>query len=387
MNGNFSYWNPVCVYFGEDAISNLKAEMETAGPRVMFSYGGGSIKKNGIYDEVMEVLSDAGKFVIDDGGVMPNPTYRRVKEGIRKTREKGADFILAVGGGSVIDYAKTVAAGVHYEGNLWDDVFLNGGEIETERIPFGTILTMSGTGSEMNSGAVITDERTHLKLDADFGAEGFPRFSILNPLYTMTLPKKQMAAGIYDTFNHICEQYFSGTDDNTSDYIMEGLMRSVIHSSRVAMKNPRDYEARSNLMRCATWALNGLVSCGKETDWMVHMLGQSVGGWTDAVHGMTLSAVSLPYYRYILPYGAAKFARFARNVWDVQDEGLPAAIGEKGLLAMEKWMKDLGLVMNLRDLGVTEEMLPGIAGGVFFTPGGYGNLNENDVMNILEESL
>lgn len=168
-----------------------------------------------------------------------------------------------------------------------------------------------------NGGAVITNHESKLKIRRVFGENVMPKFSILNPRFTMTLPKKQMTAGIYDIFNHICEQYFSGEDDNTSDYLSEALMKSVVHSSRIALENPEDYEARSNIMWAATWALNTLVSKGKSTDWMVHMLGQSVGAYTDATYGMTLSAVSLPYYRYIMPYGLQKFARFAREVWNV----------------------------------------------------------------------
>ena len=186
----------------------------------------------------------------------------------------------------------------------------------------------------------------------------------------MTLPHYQMTAGIYDIFNHICEQYFSDTDDNTSDYISEGLMRSLIHSSKIANKDPQDYEARSNIMWTATWALNTLVACGKSTDWMVHMLGQAVGGYTNATHGMTLAAVSLPYYRHIMPYGLEKFKRFAVNVWGVDaSEKEDREIAEEGLAAMESWMKELGLVMNISDLGATEDMIEGIADGTLINAG------------------
>ncbi len=215
-----------------------------------------------------------------------------------------------------------------------------------------------------------------------------PKFAILNPKFTFTLPKQQMVAGIYDIFNHICEQYFSGEDDNTSDYISESLMKSVVHSSRIAIRNPEDYEARSNIMWAATWALNTLVSRGKSTDWMVHMLGQSVGAYTDATHGMTLSAVSLPYYRYIMPYGLAKFRRFAVNVWEVDASGKSdGQIAKEGLSCMESWMKELGLVMNLRELGATEEMLDGIADGTFIMEGGYKVLTRDEVLDILKASL
>ena len=212
--------------------------------------------------------------------------------------------------------------------------------------------------------------------------------AVLNPKYTLTLPHYQMVSGIYDIFNHICEQYFSGEDDNTSDYISEGLMRSVIYSSRIANKDPQDYEARSNIMWTATWALNTLVSRGKSTDWMVHMLGQSVGAYTDATHGMTLAAVSLPYYRHILPYGLQKFKRFAVNVWDVDPSGkTDEQVAEEGLQAMENWMNELGLVMNISQLGATEDMIEGIADGTLIMPGGYKVLEHDEIVEILKESL
>jgi len=215
-----------------------------------------------------------------------------------------------------------------------------------------------------------------------------PRFTILNPKYTLTLPKYQMVSGIYDIFNHICEQYFSGEDDNTSDYISEGLMRSVIHSSCIAVQDPKNYEARSNIMWTATWALNTLVAKGKSTDWMVHMLGQAVGGYTNATHGMTLSAVSLPYYRHILPYAVPKFKRFAMNVWGINAEGkTDEQIAQEGLSAMENWMKEIGVVMNLSELGVTEDMLEGIADVTLTLDGGYHVPDRKEIIEIFKESL
>ncbi len=197
-----------------------------------------------------------------------------------------------------------------------------------------------------------------------------------------------MVAGIYDIFNHICEQYFSDTDDNTSDYISEGLMRSLIHSSRIAVRDPKNYEARSNIMWTSTWALNTLVACGKSTDWMVHMLGQAIGGYTDATHGMTLSAVSMAYYRRILPYGLDKFRRFAVNVWNVETEGkTDTEIAEAGLAAMENWMKEIGVVMNISELGVTEDMLEDIADVTEILPGGYKKLDRGEIIEIFRESL
>ena len=215
-----------------------------------------------------------------------------------------------------------------------------------------------------------------------------PKFAILNPRYTLTLPRYQMVSGIYDIFNHICEQYFSGEDDNVSDYISEGLMRAVLHASRIANRDPQDYEARSNLMWTATWALNTLVSRGKSTDWMVHMIGQSVGAYTNATHGMTLAAVSLPYYRHILPYGLQKFKRFAVNVWDVDPSGkTDEQVAEEGLNAMEVWMRELGLVMKISELGATEDMLEDIADGTIILSGGYKALDHSEIAEILKESM
>ena len=247
---------------------------------------------------------------------------------------------------------------------------------------------MVGTGSEMNGGSVITNHAAKLKIGHVFGEEVFPKFSILNPEYTYTLPHYQMVAGIYDIMNHITEQYFSGEDDNTSDYLSEGLMRSLLCSSRAANRDPQDYEARSNIMWTATWALNTLVSRGKSTDWMVHMLGQAVGGYTNATHGMTLAAVSLPYYRHILPYGLDKFKRFAVQVWGVDPaDKTDLQTAEEGLAAIEGWMKEPGLTMNTSALGVTEDMLEGLADVTIHLTGGYKDLDREEILQIFRESL
>ncbi|MGE9899197.1 iron-containing alcohol dehydrogenase [Mitsuokella multacida] len=389
MLGNFSYCNPGKLYFGDKSLDYLNAELPKYGKNVVLIYGGGSIKKNGIYDDVIKILEAQGKNVAEIAGVMPNPTLAKLYEGIEIARQHRADFLLAVGGGSVCDYAKAVSVSVNCEEDPWQKYFLRFEEPSCETLPVGCVLTMVGTGSEMNAGAVITNQETKQKIGHVFADEKIiPRFAILNPKYTMTLPHRQMVAGIYDIFNHICEQYFSGKDDNTSDYISEGLMRSVLHASRIANKNPQDYEARSNLMWTATWALNTLIAKGKSTDWMVHMLGQAVGAYTNATHGMTLAAVSLPYYRHILPYGLPKFKRFAIEVWKVNLEGkTDEEVAEEGLKAMEDWMKELGLAMNISELGATEDMIDGIADATFILKGGYKVLSCEEVVAILNESL
>ena len=389
MLGNFTYCNPTRLYFGEDSLSNLSTELKKFGQNVVLIYGGGSIKKNGIYDEVMTILKEEGKNVAEIAGVMPNPTLEKLYEGVAIARNHKVDLLLAVGGGSVCDYAKAVSVSVNCEEDPWEKYYLKFEEPACEIIPVGCVLTMVGTGSEMNAGAVITNHDAKLKIGHVFADEKImPRFSILNPKYTLTLPRYQMISGIYDIFNHICEQYFSGEDDNTSDYISEGLMKSVIHSSRIANKNPQDYEARSNIMWSATWALNTLVAKAKSTDWMVHMLGQSVGACTDATHGMTLAAVSLPYYRHIMPYGLAKFVRFAKNVWDVDATGkTEEQIASEGLVAMENWMKELGLVLNITELGATEDMIPDLVKGTIVMPGGYKVLDADEIEQIFKESF
>lgn len=388
MLGNFMYCNPTRLYFGEQALDGLQKELEKYGENVLLVYGGGSIKKNGIYDAVMQILQSCGKHVIEDGGVMPNPTVEKLYEGCARAKAGKADLILAVGGGSVCDYAKAVSVSTYCEQDPWEKYYLKMEDVDNPIIPVGCVLTMVGTGSEMNGGSVITNHQQKLKIGHVFGDNVMPKFAILNPKFTFTLPKYQMTAGFFDIMSHILEQYFSGEDDNTSDYVMEGLLRSLIHSSRIAVQNPTDYEARSNIMWIATWALNTFVAMGKATDWEVHMIGQSIGAYTDATHGMTLSAVSIPYYKFILPNGVQKFKRYAVNVWDVDPTGkTDEQIAYEGLDRMEAYMKEIGLVMHISELGVTEDMLEGIADGTFIMQGGYRVLTHEDVVQILKASM
>ncbi len=389
MLGNFTYCNPTKLYFGEGSVKYLKEELPKYGKNVVLVYGGGSIKKNGIYDAVTSILKECGKDVAEISGVMPNPTYDKLCEGMKIARAHKADLLLAVGGGSVCDYTKALAVSVHCTEDPWEKYYLRFEEPDCEIVPVGCVLTMVGTGSEMNAGAVITNTAQKLKIGHVFADESvMPRFSVLDPVYTLTLPRYQMVAGIYDIFSHICEQYFSGTDDNTSDYLAEGLMHSLIHSSRIAVRDMQDYEARSNIMWTATWALNTLIACGKDTDWEVHMLGQAVGAYTDATHGMTLAAVSLPYYRHILPYGLAKIVRFAKNVWGVDPAGKSdEEIANEGLACLEGWMKELGLVMNITELGANEGMIEDIAKATLVMEGGYKVLTHEEIVEILRKSL
>ena len=390
MKGNFIYSNPTRLYFGDKAQQNLAEALKPFGPTVLLTYGGGSIKKNGIYEDMMAALEEAGKTVVELPGVMPNPTVDKLLEGVKAARENHVDLILAVGGGSTIDYAKGVAVAAGYDGDAWQHFWVDQADPapDAKVIPVGAVLTMAGTGSEMNGGSVITHPGQKLKIGKVFGEEAFPKFAILNPRYTFSVPQWHMVAGIYDVMSHIMEQYFSGEDDNTSDYLAEGLMRSLIAASRRAVRNPEDYEARSNIMWTSTWALNTLIGMGKDQDWMVHMIGQAIGAYTDATHGMTLSGVSVAYYKFIMEAGLPKFARFARNVWDIPAEGrTERELAEAGIAALGAWIREIGAAGEISSLGVTEDMLDGIADATFIMTDGYKVLSHDDIVAILRRSL
>ena len=391
MKGNFIYSNPTKIYFGDNAQGNICQAVAPFGKKVMLVYGGGSIKKNGVYDDVCDALGRAGKEIIEFAGVMANPTLEKLEEARAFARQNDVDFILAAGGGSVIDFAKAVAVSTWFDGDAWQEFWVEQREPAPEAriIPVGAVLTMAGTGSEMNGGSVITNTATKMKLTKVFGDRVMPRFAILNPRYTFSLPRYQMVAGIYDSFSHIMEQYFSDPDDDsTSDYISEGLMRSIIASSRIAVVDPLDYEARSNLMWAATLALNTLIGRGKKQDWMPHMIGKAITAHTDATHGMTLSAIAVAYYRLVMPRGLDRFVRFAKYVWEIPAEGLSAVeLAEKGIEALHDWILEIGAVDEISSLGVTEDMLEAVADSTILNNGGFKKLDRSDVINILKESL
>lgn len=348
-------------------------------------YGKNSIKKIGLYDEVIKVLNESGKKVVELSGVMSNPTYKKVLEGGELVRNNKVDFILAVGGGSVIDCAKAISVSAYCEGDAFRRYWMNFEPITNKIIPVGSVLTMVGTGSEMNGGSVITNEELKIKNGRVYSSEVYPKFSILNPEYTFSVPQYQMVSGIFDIISHLMEQYFSGDDNNTTDYVIEGLLRSVIDNARVAIKNPEDYEARSNIMWSATLALNTIAGLSKTQDWEVHMIEHQLGAYTDCAHGMGLAAISIPYYRYIYSYGLDKFVRFAKNVWNVSEEGKSKDdIAKEGLYCLEAFIKECGMVTSLRELGATKEMLPLIAKSTILG-GGYKKLNAEEILTILEE--
>ncbi len=390
MKGNFVYANPTKLYFGDEAQKNLADALKNFGKKVLLIYGGGSIKRNGVYDDVIASLRTAGKEVVELPGVMSNPTVDKLNEGRVVARENNVDFILAVGGGSVMGYAKAVSVAAWYDGDAWERFWVKQEDPQPgERIiPVGAVLTMAGTGSEMNGGSVITNHAANMKIGKVFGEEVFPKFAVLNPVYAFSLPHYQMVAGIFDCMSHIMEQYFSGDDDSTSDYLAEGLMRSVIASSLVAVKDPENYEARSNIMWSSTWALNTLIGEGKTQDWMVHMIGHAIGAYTNATHGMTLSSVSVAYYRHVMKYGLSRFARFARVVWDIPAEGKSEEqLASEGIDALADWIKKIGAASEISSLGVTPEMIDGIADATIIFDAGYKKLTPDEIKEILRHSL
>lgn len=390
MIGNFVFSNPTKLYFGEDVKGHLAEALKGYGEKVLLTYGGGSIKRNGIYDDVMSVLKETGKTVVELPGVMPNPTYEKVMEGAKAVRENNIDFILAVGGGSTIDYSKAVSVVANYDGDAWQNFWVEQRDpaADARLIPVGAVLTMAGTGSEMNGGSVITNEPIKMKIGKVFDERVMPKFAILNPRYTFSVPRNQMVAGIFDTMSHIMEQYFSGDDDSTSDYLAEGLMRSLIASSRVAIKDPENYEARSNIMWTATWALNTLIGEGKTEDWMVHMIGHAISAITHATHGMTLAGISVAYYRLVMKYGIHRFARFAKVVWEIPSDGkTEEQLANEGIDALAAWIEEIGAATEISSLGVTEENIDAIADATLIFPAGYHELTREEVVEILKNSL
>lgn len=387
MKYDFTYYNPTKIHFGKDALKNLSAELSGYGENILLMYGKGSVKKSGLYDQVIAVLKDAGKKVTELSDIKSNPTYTQLLEGVRLVRENKTDLILAVGGGSVIDCAKGISASAYCEGDPWQKYWVNSEPLANPVVPIGTILTMAGTGSEMNGGSVITNEEKKLKNGRVFPPELYPKFSILNPEYTFTVPRYQMSSGIFDTMSHLMEEYFSGDDDNTSDYLLEGLMRSLVHSARQALKNQEDYEARSNIMWCATMALNTITGLSKKQDWEVHMIEHQIGAYTDCAHGAGLAAISVPYYQYVSPFGLSKFARFAKTVWEIDTSHMTEQkAADAGIEKLRGFIEELGLPLHISELGATREMLPEIAKSTI--PGGaYKQMNAEDILKVLEKSF
>ncbi|MBO7134050.1 MAG: iron-containing alcohol dehydrogenase [Bacteroidales bacterium] len=383
---DFTYQNPTRIHFGKTALEHLSEELKNFGSNILLVYGKNSIKATGLYDKIMGILNECGKKVTELAGINSNPRYSQVMAGAKLVRENNIDLILAVGGGSVVDCSKGIAAAAYYEGDAWKHYWEEQCPIENKIVPVASVLTMAGTASEMNTGSVITNEEKMLKLGRVFPfPELCPKFSILNPELTYTVPKIQMVSGIFDTFSHLMEQYFSGDDDCTSDYLLEAVMLSLINASRKALVNQHDYEARSNIMWCATMGLNKILALSKTQDWEVHMIEHQIGAYTDCPHGVGLAIVSPAYYRYIYRYGLPKFVRYAKNIWKVDGTGMSdEQIALEGINRLEAFIAELGIPQTLREVGTTEEMLPLIAKSTV-KGGGYKKMDSEDVLAVLKE--
>ena len=388
---NFVFENSTKAYFGKKCVSQYLPDLLSQyGSRVVLAYGGGSIKRTGIYDEIMGILKDAGKDVVEFSGIMANPTYDKVLEGAALARQHQADLILAVGGGSVMDCCKAVALAAVYDGDIWQDFWAKPGRIDVTPVPLGIVMTTSGTGSEMNGGAVITNEALKIKTGRDYPQLN-ARFALLDPLYTYTVPKKQMVSGAFDSFTHMMETYFSAPDeDNVSDSLNEALMKSVVRNLRKAIANPEDYEARSNLVWASTMAENRILKLGKQGDFQGHILEHALGAFTDCNHGCGLAVLLPVYYRHIEAAGARKFARFATEVWGFSPEGKTLAErANDGVEALVSFVKEIGLPTTLRELGMTEDqkdLLPKIAATCVASPGSYKHLDDEEILDIFKEA-
>lgn len=384
---DFMYYNPTKIYFGKDALLNLAPELENYGKNILLVYGKGAIKKIGLYDEIIKILKNSGKNVVELAGINPNPRYVQVLEGCRKVRENKIDLILAVGGGSVIDCSKAISVCSYCEGDPWEKYYEKFEPVDNEIIPVASILTMTGTASEMNGGTVITNEEKKIKMGRVYPPNVYPRFSILNPEYTYSVSKYQMVSGVYDIMSHLFEQYFSGEDDNTTDYVIEGILKNLIVSVRKALVNPNDYEARSNIMWCATLGLNTVTGLSKTQDWNVHNIEHQIGAYTDCAHGVGLAIVSIPYYKHIYKFGIDKFVRFAKKVWNVNPDGKTKdEIALLGIEALSNFIKELEIPQTLREIGTTEDMLPLIAESTMLG-GGYKEITNEEILEILKEAF
>ena len=381
----FTYSYPVKVYFGEKAAEkNLSVELSKVGPNVMLAYGGGSIKKNGVYDGLMRILKDAGKIVTEFTGIMSNPTYAKVQEGAALAKEKNIDFILAVGGGSVIDCCKIVSAQATLDQDIWELEYTDHKQ-PTDFISMGAVVTAFGTGAEMNNGAVITNEEKMLK-SALWGA--FYNFAILDPAYTMTMPMKQVISGAFDSLSHSMETYMgSPREVNLSDEINEATQRNIIRNIRAALKDPQDIQARSELIWAAAMAENGILKIGKVTDFQCHMLEHQLGAYTDCNHGQGLAVLHPVLYRHMIPEANRQFARMATEVWGISADGKSEAeLAEAFVDTLEAFIKEIGLPTTFTEMGIPEETdYKAIADSTVLTGGCAKKFTKTELMEVLLE--
>lgn len=385
---NFIFENSTKVYFGKGCVKEfLAGNLNAYGNNVMLAYGGESIKKNGVYDEIREILTAEGKNITEFSGIMSNPTYKKVMEGAKIAKENHVDVILAVGGGSVMDCCKAVSLAAAYDGDIWSDYWEKNGIVYFEPVPLGVIVTVTGTGSECNGGAVITNEEKKIKTGRDY-PKCNPKFALMDPEYTFSVPARQTASGGFDILSHIMETYFSKPDeDNVSDNISEALIKSVISNLPKALENPQDYTARSNLMWAATMAENRIIKLGKACDFQAHQIEHQLGAFTNCNHGCGLAVIHPAYYRYICRDGLVKFVRFAQNVWGISSEGkTDEETALEGIRALEDFIRQIGLPTTLRELGMDDqEQLVQIAQSCNVAPGSYGKMTKEAILEILKE--
>lgn len=382
---NFIFQNATKVYFGKGVAKEYLKDRIASAQTILLAYGGGSIKRNGIYDEITGIFNDAGKTIVEFSGIMANPTYAKVQEGAKLARENNVDMILAVGGGSVMDCCKAVSLQAVYDGDIWNDFWAKPGVFEVQPLPLGVIVTVTGTGSECNGGAVITNEALKVKTGRDY-PELNPRFALLDPTYTYSVPKRQMVGGGFDILSHIMETYFSApNEDNVSDDIMEALMKGVIRDLRAAIKDPKDYTARSNLMWEATMGENRVIKMGKQCDFQCHNMEHQLGAFTDCNHGAGLAVLHPVYYRMIYKDGLSKFVRFAKNVWGIsRGERTDEELALAGIDALADFIKEIGLPTSFKELGLAldAETLRTIADSCGLSAGSYKKLTHDDVYDI-----
>lgn len=384
---NFIFQNATKTYFGQGCVKEYLACLVKDSTTVLLAYGGGSIKRSGIYDEVIGILNAAGKTVVEFPGIMSNPTYAKVQEGAALARESGVDMILGVGGGSVMDCCKAISMAAVYPGDVWENFWARSGVMDFTPLPLGVIVTVAGTGSEMNGGAVITNEEKKVKTGRDYPACN-PRFALMDPSYTMTVPKRQTVSGGFDILSHIMETYFSAPDqENVSDDISEALMRGVIRDLRAVVKDPQDYVARSNLMWESTMAENRIIKLGKQCDFQCHQMEHQLGAYTDCNHGEGLAVLHPVYYRHICKDGLNKFVRFAVRVWGIDPAGkTDEELALAGAKALADFIKELGLPTTLRELGVIDRaQLEVIAVSCNLAPGSYKKMTHEEILSILNE--
>ncbi|MGR3208007.1 iron-containing alcohol dehydrogenase [Bacillus glycinifermentans] len=385
---SFTYWNPTKLIFGRGEVEKLADEVKQYGRNVLLVYGGGSIKRNGLYDQVVSILEKAGLNVHELAGVEPNPRVATVNKGARLCKEHGIDFLLAVGGGSVIDCTKAIAAGAKYDGDAWDIVTKK--HIPTEALPFGTVLTLAATGSEMNSGSVITNWETNEKYG--WGSPlVFPKFSILDPVNTFTVPKDHTIYGIVDMMSHVFEQYFHHTKNTPyQDRMCESLLKTVIETAPKLIEDLENYELRETILYTGTIALNGMLSMGARGDWATHNIEHAVSAVYDIPHAGGLAILFPNWMKHTLSENVGRFKQLAVRVFDIDDAGkTDREIALSGIEKLSEFWTSLGAPNRLADYGITDEKLDliadkAMANGEF---GRFKTLNKEDVLSILKASL